>query len=382
MIKVNPIQRFVNTLPQEILSAGDYHRGSYRRPKNQALKLASIGPNSEKLYRNIVIDVDHDNALTTWIDQGLPRPSFIVTNLNNRRAHVVYTLAVPISRSNLTASRYARAVWRKLNLMYGGDPHYNQTLMKNPLRSDLYVASVGREEPFTLDELSRALGGLEDVGTYARVDDGAEGRNRGIFDALTKWAAKQRYKGTPDQWFQACHEQADFLNQEFETPLGYNEVKGIAKSVSGYWYERQGGSARKRGGSGRVHTPEYLQGLRKRQARGVRAVMDKTIGVMEKIERAIKAYPKTSNRTLGKHLGLSEGTIRRYRAKLVRKTYIRSMVGRRRRVGLFEVIKSKNRNFVEFNGSKYVSLTKNRKKTGIPLYIPSPPAAGHPPAPS
>ncbi|AWK16311.1 primase C-terminal domain-containing protein [Candidatus Williamhamiltonella defendens] len=61
-----------------------------------------------------------------------------------------------------------------------------------------------------------------------------------MFEKTRQWAYKAIKRGWPDlpQWFEACFDRALAYNLQFSFPLGENEVKAIARSISKWTYQR------------------------------------------------------------------------------------------------------------------------------------------------
>ncbi len=85
----------------------------------------------------------------------------------------------------LKVVRYAAAIERAYSAALGADPAYTGRFHHNPL-SDAYVTKIGRDAPYSLDELARYV----DLNEPSQKKDPpiGIGRNVEVFDRLRRWA--------------------------------------------------------------------------------------------------------------------------------------------------------------------------------------------------
>jgi hypothetical protein len=128
--------------------------------------------------------------------------------------------------------KYAAAVENALRKKLAADVGYSGLICKNPNHGYWKIA-VWQPELYTLDWLADSLD-LNAANDKEIVADYGLGRNCTLFDKTRKWAYRAIRQGWPEygQWLQACYERASAYNLQFSTPLEYNEVKGIAKSIA------------------------------------------------------------------------------------------------------------------------------------------------------
>jgi len=86
-------------------------------------------------------------------------PNLVVVNPRNGHAHLVYLLGAWVQTDfgdsrRLKVVRYAAAIERAYTAALGADPAYTGRFQHNPL-SDAYVTKIGRDTPYSLDELAR-----------------------------------------------------------------------------------------------------------------------------------------------------------------------------------------------------------------------------------
>lgn len=137
--------------------------------------IPGVGLNAKNLVRYITVDCDHGDT-DRWELIGLV-PVMIVYNPGNRRHHVTYELAAPVSvgpRSRRKPMVLMSLVIRALVRDLDGDPCYNMTTTKNPLCPRFrFLLPGGR--PYTLQEMAAALdidGVIDDEAERARQDTG------------------------------------------------------------------------------------------------------------------------------------------------------------------------------------------------------------------
>ena len=114
----------------------------------------------------------------------------------------------------------------------GADQAYTHFLTKTPGHSR-WRTIWGRQQPYGLDELRRAL--PEDLPLPKRIkaaDAVGLGRNVTLFDGLRAWAYRARLEYSRFEAFSdACLYQAQGLNV-FAAPLPFSELRSTARSVA------------------------------------------------------------------------------------------------------------------------------------------------------
>lgn len=224
----------------------------------------------------IILDLDYEDALTeiVYCRIGLPLPNFVVANQDNGRAHAYFQLKYPIidpsGISEKSKKKYEEKYGRKtvnnpnfnktldfynrirheLVEVYDADKGYTGLISKNPLSSKWRTTHLVKE-PYTLYELAQKLKippKREDpkkVLSQLSKDEFKEaGRNCNVFYTACTFAYTEirKFRGgqTYQQWFKHILNHCMSLNEGFADPLGYNEVKGIARSISRYCWKKDG----------------------------------------------------------------------------------------------------------------------------------------------
>lgn len=208
----------------------------YRKKNNTANTYAYIGYNPPNVTRYIVIDLDYEDAISAYYYNNAPLPQYINENPLNGHCQLVYQIRDPVtfySRSKSAPIRLLTATENALRELLGGDKGFTGYLAKNALSSAHNVYITGAK-PYTLAELSANLDleRIEDI--TAATNDHTYGRNSGTFDAVRIQAYKIASKLNYTQLYNECLSLAQSHNARYDTPMSYNEVKGIAKSIAEY----------------------------------------------------------------------------------------------------------------------------------------------------
>ncbi len=212
--------------------------------------MAEIAPDPPGWLTALRFDIDTEGGGAAWIEAELPAPNLVVVNPRNGHAHLVYLLGAWVQTDfsdsrRLKVVRYAAAIERAYTAALGADPAYTARFHHNPL-SDAYVTKIGRDAPYSLDELARYVD-LNEPALKNNPPIGI-GRNVETFDRLRRWAyvavADWRI-GTDHAWHEAVARRAGQIAADVgaASPRGLlkqNEVGHIVKSVARWVWERYG----------------------------------------------------------------------------------------------------------------------------------------------
>jgi hypothetical protein len=216
--------------------------------------MAELAPDPPGWLTALRFDIDAPGGGAAWIDAGLPPPNLIIINPRNWHAHLIYLLGgwVRTDGGNPDSAkvvRYANAIERAYKAALGGDPGYAGRFHHNPF-SPKYATRVGRDEPYSLDELA----GWVDLNVpFSKRADSTEmldeSRNVEVFNRLRRWAyvavADWRI-GSFEGWYAAVRDRAaqiatDVGMENPRGPLPNNEVGHTAKSVAKWvWHHYTG----------------------------------------------------------------------------------------------------------------------------------------------
>jgi len=238
---------FVNSIPNKPYASDDLAYGVKIHSKETALLKAYLQPNHPYYLHNIVFDLDYEASLAELLYSkiGIPLPNLIIENKNNGRSHAVYQLKTPVFKTDASRQKpiiYLNAIQRTLQHVLDADVNYTGMICKNPL-SERWRTNTLRKTPYTLNELSNKLEiNWEEVSKPIKLDDAVGlGRNCYLFHTARHWAyvAIRKYRGaTYNVWLQSVLDYILKLNESITEPLGYNEVRGIAKSIARYCWKR------------------------------------------------------------------------------------------------------------------------------------------------
>ena len=212
--------------------------------------MAEIAPDPPGWLTALRFDIDTEGGGAAWIEAELPAPNLVIINPRNGHAHLVYLLGAWVQTDfsdprRLKVVRYAAAIERAYTAVLGADPAYTGRFQHNPL-SDAYVTKIGRDAPYSLDELARYVD-LNEPSQKKSPPTGI-GRNVETFDRLRRWAyvavADWRI-GTYDAWSGVVADRAEQIAADVGAgsprgPLEANEVGHIVKSVARWVWERYG----------------------------------------------------------------------------------------------------------------------------------------------
>ncbi|WP_294870036.1 replication initiation protein [Sulfuricurvum sp. RIFCSPLOWO2_12_FULL_43_24] len=195
-------------------------------------KYSQIQLNTDTHFNAIIMDVDDEEMLTEWNAVGLPVPTIQTINLNNKKAHLVWLLNVPISKRNKKAVRYYRDIVKSIQILIGADRNYQNHQTKNFLNIHLYH-TVYNDYAYDLSEFRQFI--LSTVAQDITVEDTERSKSRHItlFNQLRHYGykiAKNR------DFYDLLKAKAEILNHQFEIPINY---KSILKSVYEFCHENR-----------------------------------------------------------------------------------------------------------------------------------------------
>lgn len=243
------LEQFTDRFPNKPYCSDDLHLGLQIRPKHLALLKRYIQPNHPYYTHFFVFDLDYPTAYIDFFYSmvGVPAPNLIVENPANGHAHYVYQLKTPIYQTNASNDKpikYGNAVYLALRDILKADASYSGLITKNAVHKH-WRTHVIREQPYTLDQLSERLDlTTKQINKEIKIDEAVGlGRNCCVFHTVRHWAyvevRKFRAKSY-NQWLDHVLAQCCSVNAQFSNPMQYNEVKGIAKSISRWVWKRDG----------------------------------------------------------------------------------------------------------------------------------------------
>ena len=241
------LDQFINTIPKRPYASDNLNYGVKICSKDAALLKVYLQPNHPYYLHNIVFDLDYEASLVEilYSKTGLPLPNLIIENKENGRSHAIYQLKTPVFKTDASRQKpiiYLNAIHSTLQHVLDADANYTGLICKNPL-NDRWRTNTLRHTPYSLDELANKLEiDWKQISKPIKQDEAVGlGRNCYIFHKARHWSyvAIRKHRGaTYNTWLQSVLDHCLKLNEGITEPLGYNEVKGIAKSISRYCWKR------------------------------------------------------------------------------------------------------------------------------------------------
>ena len=241
------LDQFINTIPKRPYASDNLNYGVKICSKDAALLKVYLQPNHPYYLHNIVFDLDYEASLVEilYSKTGLPLPNLIIENKENGRSHAIYQLKSPVFKTDASRQKpiiYLNAIHSTLQHVLDADANYTGLICKNPL-NDRWRTNTLRHTPYSLDELANKLEiDWKQISKPIKQDEAVGlGRNCYIFHKARHWSyvAIRKHRGaTYNTWLQSVLDHCLKLNEGITEPLGYNEVKGIAKSISRYCWKR------------------------------------------------------------------------------------------------------------------------------------------------
>ena len=241
------LDQFISTIPNKPYASDDLAYGVKICSKDAALLKVYLQPNHPYYLHNIVFDLDYEASLVEilYSKTGIPLPNLIIENKENGRSHAVYQLKTPVFKTDASRQKpiiYLNAIHRTLQHVLDADANYSGLICKNPL-NDRWRTNTLRHTPYSLDELANKLEiDWKQISKPIKQDEAVGlGRNCYIFHKARHWSyvAIRKHRGaTYNTWLQSVLDHCLKLNEGITEPLGYNEVKGISKSIARWVWKR------------------------------------------------------------------------------------------------------------------------------------------------
>ena len=241
------LDQFINTIPKKPYASDNLNYGVKIYSKDAALLKVYLQPNHPYYLHNIVFDLDYEASLVEilYSKTGLPLPNLIIENKENGRSHAIYQLKSPVFKTDASRQKpiiYLNAIHSTLQHVLDADANYTGLICKNPL-NDRWRTNTLRHTPYSLDELANKLEiDWKQISKPIKQDEAVGlGRNCYIFHKARHWsyvAIRKHRCATYNTWLQSVLDHCLKLNEGITDPLGYNEVRGIAKSISRYCWKR------------------------------------------------------------------------------------------------------------------------------------------------
>lgn len=236
MIKVYSLEEFNASLSSKPYCSNDLSQGLLIQPKAKAINYKYIQVN-DNYIKCLVIDLDHNNPLI-WENMGLPAPNFTVRDEIKNTSHLIWCLDSPIYKDYINKAKnlaYFAKIQQTYTELCKGDKAYIGLIAKNPNSSAWLVSNINRFYAYSLDELADYVILPERITKKSAI---GEGRNCWLFDTVRKWAYREvlfykNHGANYQDFYQVVLNRLEKINIfPTSTPLDFNEIKAIAKSIS------------------------------------------------------------------------------------------------------------------------------------------------------
>ncbi len=320
--------RFFDNLPLKPYCTNDLSYGLKIRPKQSAIRMSYIQPNFPFIIIYLMFDVDRDEAGASWIDAGLPKPTFIVVNLANGHAHLIYELQTPVllwENASPKPIAYLDAIRRAYAQVLGADLGYSSLITKNPSHRRWYTFAYSLQ--YELRELADYVSLSQSHYKPARgirEDYAALGRNCTLFEVGRIYAYDSVYglNGQEELYAVVYGYIVSYNATEFSESLPEREVHGIAQSISKWTWERRENFSG-RSGQHRRQTKNDEE-LRERHIQGAHSTNEIRKAATEaKIKKAVDKFlrlgRKITKAGIAREAGISREAASRYYSHLIPK---------------------------------------------------------------
>lgn len=183
--------------------------------------------NTDTHFNAIIMDIDNEDLLAEWNDVGLPVPTIQTLNADNNKAHLIWVLNHPVSKTNKKAVGYYRDIVKSIQILIGADQNYQNHQTKNFFNDAAYrviyndvAYDLAEFHDFVIDHRQSLVSDVAINATEASTS-----RHITLFNQLRHYGyaiAKNKNLHT------LLENKAHQINQQFEVPI---KPRSIVKSV-------------------------------------------------------------------------------------------------------------------------------------------------------
>ena len=310
--------RLYSNLPDKPYCSNDLSKGLRIRTKKVAFeRYIYIQLNKYYAICYLTFDVDRLGAVEEWEEADLPPPTFIIVNLENFHAHLIYELITPVllwENARQKPIEWLNAIRRAFTEALRADAGYNGLITKNPNHPQWEILDFGFQ--YELTELSDSV--IIQARHFQptkgfREDFAQEGRNNFLFEVGRFYSYQKKDDCKNQDTLQSVvFTHINNVNYtEFPIPLSYNEVRHIAKSIAKFTWKNRNTIS---GGYERKTTDEELKKIRSSNAHQTAEI--KRLATEEKIKKAIERFlregRKITKTGIAREAGITRQTLDRY----------------------------------------------------------------------
>lgn len=239
------LRLFETALPRKPYCSDELESGLLIRSKGHAVRKRYVQHNEPNSILWLAFDIDRPTHPEEAYDLGLPLPNIWIQNPENRHAHLLYSLGVPVHinpDSSPKAQRFLASIDVGMTTKLEADANYAGLICKNPLHKHWNTLA--------LNDDSYDLTYLSDFVDLSFANDKRKnlpaiglGRNVTLFDRTREWAYKaiRSHRGDRDfnVWLDSVKAKAIAYN-DFTAPLALSEITATAKSIAKYCWKMDG----------------------------------------------------------------------------------------------------------------------------------------------
>ena len=312
--------RFFDNLPLKPYCTNDLSYGLKIRPKQSAIRMSYIQPNFPFIIIYLMFDVDRSEAGASWIDAGLPKPTFIVVNLANGHAHLIYELQTPVllwENASPKPIAYLDAIRRAYAFALGADLGYSSLITKNPSHRTWYTfASSLQYELWELADYVTLENSHYKQRRGIREDYAALGRNCTLFE-VGRFHAYDRVFGLNghSELYAVVYGYISKYNAtEFSESLSEREVHGIAISISQWTWERRENFSGRSGQHRRKTTDSELKKVRSVNAHSTNEIRKAATEakILKAIDKFLRSGIRITKAAIAREAGITRRTLDRH----------------------------------------------------------------------
>lgn len=271
-----------------------------RRPAATAWTWPEIELNTPNSRPVLLLDIDRGTALEDIAglasDGLIPWPNWTAMRAGNGHLHAAYCLAKPVltgPKARRHPLKHAARCSEWMAETLNADQTYRSVLTHNPAAGQ-WMTSWHRKRPYTLAEIADYIPrGWRQAPAQRQAPRTAFGRNCLLFEAACSWAGRQENETA------AVLDYLQPLNAGLNPPVGYLELRGIARSVERYRDEWKAAG---------WHRPAWIT---RQSHRGKRSGQARRIRTADRTRTAVDLYGQGhSQRVIAATLNMSRGAVK------------------------------------------------------------------------
>lgn len=338
--QLRAFQDFYDTLPNYVY-ANSCKIHPQMLPQNKIHKSEAIGfpyirVNSNGYIKYLIFDNDTTD-IYLFRNSGLPKPSFIVINLQNGHSHYYYALEVWVHETQKEAFGYCRDICYGMGNQLNCHTTPTAGMSKNPFQINFHN-SIVTNQTYSLNELNKFIdpcekrrtfkgtrGKRSDQNSLINIEDIEKGNRNNSFFLNARLTILQKLRERSLHKHDIYDECLDILidyNNQIEgngvEPLSMNELKGIARNIHNYWQTHEVTDSKNRNIMSIEGLIAPTDNLSTKQQKGAEYTAEqKRKKTANKIEQAVQKLlhenKKITQEAISKESGLSLSTIKRYK---------------------------------------------------------------------